>query len=193
MKKVEETVETPQAADLSVTNLPSAMFVATNTPLTEEETKTLRKAIGDKKLIIMSPAGFKTCVNFAFGEMAEYGEQKKLTEFIRDTTNIKQVLEACWKLRNSIGMDWFTMKDLVDNSEMNYKEAKAVLDLVYAFGYMAKKEIDKRDFWILIDDFDSKISYFNAALKELKENVKGVEQILATVILQKQAVEKAEL
>lgn len=115
-------------------------------------------------------------------DFAQIKEDLKISQFIKDPNNVKEVLKTCALIRENVGDVNFSLKDLVDRSEMTYEQAKSVINLLYAFGFLAKRQEGSREVYLLIDTFDLKLEYISFLEKEAKTNLQAIQSIKRGIV-----------
>jgi predicted transcriptional regulator len=98
---------------------------------------------------------------------------KRVSELAKDPENVKNTLHQADLLQQHVQSlfadqgGWFGLKDVVDNTNLNYAGAGDVLNMLYAFGVVATKEEGKRTLYRVMKTKSERIQFVKDRIAEL--------------------------
>lgn len=112
----------------------------------------------------------------------DWKEQQSIQEFTTNPENMQSVYAQAVKVKEACGQLWFTEKNMVENTNMTYKQVKDTLELLFAFGFVAFKFSEKGNkVWKVLLNADEKIAYLenlkNGALADADSYVDMIKMI----------------
>lgn len=129
-------------------------------------------------------------------------EAKAIEEFTRimelnkgqDLVNMSTIqVEDIQKKSRESWDGWFVLKDVVGATNMNYKQAQEVLDVLYAFGFLAFREVENVKYCTILLDADMQIQYINMLIKEKETDISELRSALKGIEANKKAEQKAQM
>lgn len=108
-------------------------------------------------------------------------KNKALDEVRKDPKQIAVVMASASNIKAKL-KDWFTLKELVNASGMNYSDAKETLDLLYSLSFLAKKPGNsKSELYKVVDQPEEKIAYLESVKKEKEEEIIEINSLIEMV------------
>jgi len=87
-------------------------------------------------------------------------EQQSMREYTSNPERIQEVMLQAKKVKDACGSIWFAEKNMVENTNMSYKQVKSVMELLFAFGFAAFKYSEKGNkVWKIMLTDEDKIKY----------------------------------
>lgn len=152
----------------------------------KEENKKLLDLVAanfpDHHVHIMDKDLFHKNVELYIRKNVEWKEQESILEYTSKKENIQAALSVAFKIKQAVGDDWFGLKDLVDNTAFTYAQASSILDLQYAFGFLAKKKEGGRDLYMSIGGMGERIKYVQSIIQGLQNELQDLGVIYSKML-----------
>ena len=108
----------------------------------------------------------------------EWTDRQGILQYTSKPENIQQALLASLKIKEAVGPGWFGLKELVDNTNFTYDQAKSVLELQFAFGFLAKDESSSRTTYRVVNSLKDRIAYIETVRNGLQGELEEIELLL---------------
>ena len=123
-------------------------------------------------------------------KQANWKEEQSILEFKTKLENIQRAMTGREMVRQIVekrhGEDkMFYMKDLVDGGSFTYVEAADILELLYIFSMVAKKTLNKREVYIIIDGLDDKIEYVDLVIQDKTKELETLKLVYDNMVTQR--------
>lgn len=76
---------------------------------------------------------------------------------------------------------WFSLKDVVEGTNLSYKNAREVLDMLFAFGFLATREEEGNTRYILLLNPEMQYQYISLLIKEKEDDIDTLSKALKSV------------
>jgi len=125
----------------------------------------LNEAFPDKHIFIMNKDIYNQNCELFIKQQINWKEAESIREYTSKPENVQQTMATALLVVEHVGSVWFGKKNLVDNTNMTYKQASEILDLLFAFGFIAKKKNDLGlEVWKIVLDTEGKIEYLQSLI-----------------------------
>lgn len=143
--------------------------------------KALIQAFPEHHVYILDGMLFGQVTELFIKKHTDWKEQQGVLQFTSKPENIQVAIKNALLIKDAVGVEWFGLKELVDNSNMSYKQAKSILDYQFAFGYLAKDESGNRVKYLNIIDSKERHAYISSIMKGMEKELEQLRGILAQV------------
>lgn len=113
----------------------------------------------------------------------KWKEDQGVLEYTSKPENIQVAVRTALKINETLGDGWFTLKDLVDETNFSYEQAGSVLDLQYAFGFLAKDETGTRIKYKSITSPAQRYEYVKSVRDSLTKEANEVNALLEKMVV----------
>lgn len=154
--------------------------------LDKEVIEVTKQAFPKHEIHVMDKDIFNKNVALFTQKNTKWKEDRDMVEFTSKPENIRHAFDTASKTEDvikDIAKDkdgWFTLGELVKNSNMDYKQAQSILDLLYAFGLVVK-DTRKEKLFKLISSKREKMDYLLHLRVELHAHLYDYDNMIKEV------------
>jgi predicted transcriptional regulator len=144
--------------------------------------------------LLLTKRGSLGAISSFLKEQKVWKEQKEVFKYINDPEKVESVFRQAKLMYMNVQMvkgGRFGLKDVVDLTNMNFKGAKQMIDLLYAFGLLGKVEENSREMYEVFINPEDRVNFINQRIKE-QEEILGQFKAMLDVEIATEINEKAE-
>lgn len=125
----------------------------------------------------------ETALKAHLKENKERAEMMEVYEYIKNPEKVKNVLTQAENLYSHVQKTdrFFTLKEVVDNTNLTYKGANDILNLIYCFGFLVKKKEDNREFFKVVISKEDKLRFIRNRIAEQLNIIESFNKTLKEV------------
>lgn len=187
MKKITPLEKTNTANDIKKN---SVFFGAQGKENVEKGLKTLNKAFPDHHIHIMDSDIYNKNIDLFIKKGIDWKERESILTYTSNPEHIQAALSNALKIKEAVGNGFFTIKDMVDNTNMTYPQAKSILDLQYAFSFLIKDETEATTKYKIVTSAEDQVDYLNSLVKAIEKDrdriLNIIQQIQSPVVNEEQ-------
>lgn len=137
----------------------------------------IKSVLGEKfKIFVLNKAIFNTVTEKLISSHIKWQEDQKILEYTKNPEKMIECLKICHKVDQKIGDNrWFSLREFIDETNFTYKHAHATMDLLFAFGFVAKDREQNK--YKIIADPRVKLKYVEDTEAELLSDLEKFKEI----------------
>ncbi len=133
----------------------------------------------DHHIQILDKDLFNSTVELVIKKNVDWREEQGILAYTSKRENIQQAIAVALKIEAAVGTEWFTLNDLVEKTNFTYGQARATMDLQYAFGFLAKDMSTKPEKFKSISSVEKRIEYMEGMRNEMAKELQEFDTIIA--------------
>lgn len=158
----------------------------------EKIIKDMEELYPNHVVFVLDTEMYNKTTEMVLKKQANWKEEQSILDFKTKQENIQRAMTGREMVKQIIekrhGKEkMFYMKDLVDGGDFTYKEAADILELLYIFSMVAKKQLANRDVYIVIDGLDDKIDYVDLVIHEKEIELEALKSVRDNMVAQRAA------
>lgn len=142
---------------------------------------TTKQLFPDHDVFIMDSDIYNQTADKFIKKSIKWREDQAIHVWKTKKENIEMAHEMMSKLLATVGEGYFQIKDIVEGTNMSYKQVMSMVDVLFVFGLIAKKEEDGREIYLIINDPIKKQSYLKDLIDVRDKETESLEAILRQV------------